>query len=150
MTSEDRQHKLTRKQQAFITVYLSNGFNATKAAIAAGYSRNSAYSIGWENLKKPEIAEAIEQALNERGITPATCQVLLGEMAFGADIVDFEPWLHGEKTLEQLRSEGIDTSLVRAARISNRGVYGRLGYMTVWGHCGSSPEYWGWSEKGAK
>ena len=29
--------------------------NATQAAIRAGYSKRTAYSIGNENLKKPEI-----------------------------------------------------------------------------------------------
>ena len=34
--------------------------NATEAAKLAGYSPKTAYSIGEENLKKPEIKKAIE------------------------------------------------------------------------------------------
>lgn len=50
---------LTQKQRDFIAAY-TESWHATKAAIAAGYSERSAYSIGSENLKKPEILEAIE------------------------------------------------------------------------------------------
>jgi phage terminase small subunit len=37
---------------------------ATRAAIAAGYSRKTARSIGAENLTKPDIAAEIEKGLN--------------------------------------------------------------------------------------
>ena len=53
--------KLTKKQDAFVKAYLLNGFNATQAAIEAGYSEKTAYSIGNENLSKPEIKKAIEK-----------------------------------------------------------------------------------------
>ena len=56
---------LTPKQQRFVDEYLID-LNATQAAIRAGYSEKTAYSIGDENLKKPEIKKAIEQAQKER------------------------------------------------------------------------------------
>ena len=40
--------------------------NATQAAIRAGYSEKTAYSIGNENLMKPEIAKAIQNAQQKR------------------------------------------------------------------------------------
>ncbi len=54
---------MTPKQQRFAEEYVVD-HNATQAAIRAGYSEKTAYSIGHENLKKPEIAAAIaaEQA----------------------------------------------------------------------------------------
>jgi hypothetical protein len=52
---------LTQKQQRFMEEYCVD-LNATQAAIRAGYSPSSAYSIGSENLKKPEIVEAIQVA----------------------------------------------------------------------------------------
>jgi phage terminase small subunit len=55
---------LTDKQRLFIQNYLSNGFNATKAALDAGYSENTAYSIASENLRKPEIRSAIDAELD--------------------------------------------------------------------------------------
>ena len=57
--------KLTAKQQRFVEEYLVD-LNATQAAIRAGYSTNTAGSIGDENLKKPEIKSAIDKALAER------------------------------------------------------------------------------------
>ena len=51
---------LTTKQQIFVQEYLVD-FNATRSALAAGYSKASAYSIGSANLQKPEIMEAIKK-----------------------------------------------------------------------------------------
>jgi hypothetical protein len=50
--------KLTPKQQKFVTEYLVD-LNATQAAIRAGYSPKRADAIGWENLRKPQIEQAI-------------------------------------------------------------------------------------------
>lgn len=57
--------KLTDKQSMFIREYLVD-FNATQAAIRAGYSKRTAGQIGHENLDKPDIAAAIEEAKAER------------------------------------------------------------------------------------
>ncbi|MEL7656349.1 MAG: terminase small subunit [Bacillota bacterium] len=57
--------KLTAKQQRFVEEYLID-LNATQAAIRAGYSPATAYSIGSELLKKPEIRARIDIALAER------------------------------------------------------------------------------------
>lgn len=46
---------MTTKQRLFCEEYLRNNFNATKAAIFAGYSQKNAGNIGFENLEKPEI-----------------------------------------------------------------------------------------------
>lgn len=55
---------LTPKQQRFVDEYLID-LNATQSAIRAGYSEKTAYSVGHENLKKPEIQKAIEEAKNQ-------------------------------------------------------------------------------------
>ena len=57
--------KLTAKQQAFVAEYLV-GLNATQAAIRAGYSEKTAAVIGVENLRKPNIAQAIAEAQAQR------------------------------------------------------------------------------------
>lgn len=51
---------LTPKQKRFIEEYTID-MNATRAAIRAGYSQKTAYSIGQELLTKPEISAAIAQ-----------------------------------------------------------------------------------------
>lgn len=56
---------MTKKQKAFVEEYLID-LNATQAAIRAGYSPDTAGSIGSENLKKPEIRARIERAMAER------------------------------------------------------------------------------------
>lgn len=56
---------LTAKQQAFVLEYLVD-LNASQAAIRAGYSKRTAGQIGDENLKKPQIAQAIREAMNSR------------------------------------------------------------------------------------
>ena len=53
------------KQQRFVEEYLID-LNATQAAMRAGYSQQTAHSIGHENLSKPEIAEAIAKAAADR------------------------------------------------------------------------------------
>lgn len=55
---------LTAKQRKFADNYIKLG-NATDAAIKAGYSPKTAYSIGNENLNKPEIKAYIDERLEE-------------------------------------------------------------------------------------
>lgn len=56
---------LTAKQQRFCDEYLID-LNATQAAIRAGYSEKTAYSIGNENLNKPELKKYIEDRMAEK------------------------------------------------------------------------------------
>lgn len=44
----------------FAMEYLRD-FNATRAAIALGYSKKTAYSIGWELLRKPEVQAEVKR-----------------------------------------------------------------------------------------
>lgn len=57
--------KLNDRQELFCLEYMKD-LNATQAAIRAGYSEDSAGSIGFENLKKPEIQNRIAGLLEER------------------------------------------------------------------------------------
>ncbi len=56
--------KLTNKQTLFISEYCID-CNASRAALAAGYSEDTAAHMGWENLQKPQIATAIREKLLE-------------------------------------------------------------------------------------
>ena len=72
---------LTAKQAAFVKAYLVD-LNATQAAIRAGYSERSAYSIGQENLCKPEIQAAIQEEVKKRSErTEITADMVLREFA---------------------------------------------------------------------
>lgn len=94
---------LTPKQQRFVQEYLVD-LNATQASIRAGYSADTAYSIGHENLSKPEIAEALREAQAERAKrTEITQDRVLQELAkigfsdirrvvkWGSGVYDTEP-----------------------------------------------------------
>jgi phage terminase small subunit len=76
---------LTPKQQRVVDEYLVD-LNATQAAIRAGYSEKTAYSIGNENLSKPEIAKAIEGSQTARAkrtkITADHVLTELGKLGF--------------------------------------------------------------------
>lgn len=56
---------LTPKQHMFVKEYLVD-LNATQAAIRAGYSARTANRMGTENLAKPVIASAIQEAMDKR------------------------------------------------------------------------------------
>lgn len=54
---------MTDKQKRFCEEYLVD-CNAKQAAIRAGYSARTAYSIGDENLKKPELRAYIKERMD--------------------------------------------------------------------------------------
>jgi phage terminase small subunit len=77
---------LTAKQQTFVAEYLANGFNATQAAISAGYSAKTADSQACRLLKLPAVAAAVEEGKRERledlEITGARVLKEIGKVAF--------------------------------------------------------------------
>ncbi len=78
--------QLTEKQELFCQAYLID-FNATKAAKEAGYSVDTAYAIGAENLRKPQIQARIFELRQETGkafnITRERIAQELALIAFG-------------------------------------------------------------------
>ena len=58
------ERKLTAKQRLFCDEYIKSG-NAKDAALKAGYSAKTAYSIGNENLNKPELKSYIDAKMAE-------------------------------------------------------------------------------------
>ena len=84
---------MTKKQKRFCEEYLID-LNATQAAIRAGYSPETAYSIGQENLKEPELHTRISRAMAERskrtGINADRVLTELAKIAFvnAADVID--------------------------------------------------------------
>jgi phage terminase small subunit len=60
MKKKSQKRGLSYKQALFVEEYLVD-LNATQAAIRAKYSKNSATEIGYENLRKPHIKEAIQE-----------------------------------------------------------------------------------------
>ena len=55
---------MTDKQKAFIAEYLVD-YNATQAAIRAGYDEGTAYNSGYKNLRNPDIRKAIKDEIDK-------------------------------------------------------------------------------------
>lgn len=56
---------LNKRQKDFVNYYLIS-WNATEAAKQAGYSEKTAASMGYENLRKPEIKAYIHERTHAR------------------------------------------------------------------------------------
>jgi phage terminase small subunit len=121
--SPELRANLTPKPQLFVQEYLVD-LNGKQAAIRAGYSEDSATEIGYENLRKPHVLQAIEYALMERtGITRSRLVDELGAVAFSNikdvvswtdEVTDLAPgdkyWINGE---EHVAGEGGITRVIR-------------------------------------
>jgi phage terminase small subunit len=115
-----KKNKLTPKQKRFIDEYLVD-LNATQAAIRAGYSKRTACFIGYENLTKPQIKEALgvaQENLSRR--TQVTQEQVIAELAAiaFANIGDVMSWGPGGvlmKSAEELPPE----VLASVADVSN-------------------------------
>lgn len=79
--------RISNKRRMFIEEYLHD-FNATQAAIRAGYSERSARSIGQRLLTIDDISEAINERIAERAMSADEVLIRLGEQA-RASVEDF-------------------------------------------------------------
>ena len=108
--------KLTNRQKLFIDEYLID-LNATQAAIRAGYSVNSAHTIGNENLNKTYIKEQIEKKLAERskrtGINAERIVNELAKIAFlnPTDVINMH-----DATIEECATRE-DTSTISSIKV---------------------------------
>lgn len=115
--------RLTPKQKRFVEEYCVD-MNATQAAIRAEYSKRTAYSIGQENLKKPEIKAAIDKALQDiRDVTLANAyevekyltSVMRGESQ--AEIVVIEGTGEGMSAARRMDKAPDEKERLKAAEI---------------------------------
>ena len=105
--TEEKAHKLTRKRKAFADEILNNPETTiTKAAQKAGYSPKTAYSIGSELLKKPEIMAYLNSHATEAE------QVLIEAMKAKRAIYKFNP---ETKYIEHVADEDDHAIRIRAA-----------------------------------
>jgi len=111
--------RLTDRQRVFLDCYLGEHFlNATRAALAAGYSPKCAAQQGSKNLAKPHIRRHIDQRLGRHGITADRILEEKARIVFGGNIADFEPFLLGRKTMAELEAEGVDTAVLARAKFA--------------------------------
>lgn len=110
-TTDFSEKKLTPKQRLFVESYASNGFNATKAAIAAGYSEATAYSQGSRLLKDVEIKAALDQFFQENTMRALEVLSRLSDHARG-DIGDIWDESTGQVDWGKARAMG-KTALIK-------------------------------------
>ena len=82
MPKPPKGEKLNQRQILFVAHYLIC-WNASEAARKAGYSAKTAYSIGWENLRKPEIKSLIQERMAEYVMSANEALARLSQMASG-------------------------------------------------------------------
>ena len=83
------ERRLSKKQKLFVEYYLQT-WNATQAAIKAGYSKRSARFIGSQNLTKVYIAKEIKRRVDEVCMSSDEALTLLSDQARGdfADLAE--------------------------------------------------------------
>ncbi len=86
--------KVDERYKLFVAEYLTN-FNATKAAIAAGYAPKAAHVTGCLLLKNDKVQRLIQEAMNDRvertKVTQDRVVKELAKIAF-ANMKDFVRW----------------------------------------------------------
>ncbi len=105
---------LTTKQRAFVLAYLSNNFNATQAALTAGYSDATAYSQGARLLKNVGIKKAIDAFFEENTMGAKEALYLLTQHARG-DIGELWDESTGQVDWKAARAAG-KTHLIKSIR----------------------------------
>ena len=118
--------KLTDKERRFCEEYVID-WNATRSAIAAGYSKKTAAVIGFENLTKPYIKEYISKIKEDlsklSGVTALRNILELKKMAYSniADLkIDWDNLQNWDELTEDQKasiSEVITTINVRGKHI---------------------------------
>lgn len=108
--------KLTDKQQAFINAYL-RCFNATKAAIEAGYSEHTANEIGSQNLAKVSIQDAIRARMEIDAMSATEVLFHLAQIARG----DFDDISDNHGGLDMIEARRVGkTNLIK--RVKNKAI----------------------------
>lgn len=102
------ERKLTPKEERFCYEYLASGLNATKAALAAGYSKKTAAFIGAENLRKPKIKTRIDEMKSNLAETAGITALMIAKehakIAFSSIAQLHDTWIT-RKDFELLTDE---------------------------------------------
>ena len=98
---------LNKKQRMFLNEYLMD-FNATQAAIRAGYSEKTAYSMGSRLLKNVEIEQGIQKRLDEAKMSADDVLLALAEIANASvdDVMDIESGKKVSLNFQKAKDQG--------------------------------------------
>ena len=93
---------LTDRMKRFVEEYTGpSKLNATRAAIASGYAENSASESGYENLRKPQIRDAIAKRLEQYSMPVAEATERMAQFARGS----LAPFLTADGHVDLLTEE---------------------------------------------
>lgn len=102
---------MTNKQKRFCEEYIVD-MNATEAAKRAGYSEKTAYSIGNENLNKPEIQNYIQEL---------TDQMKADSIASAEEVLQYlTSVLRGDEMDEAIVTESVGDGMSEARRMNKK------------------------------
>lgn len=125
---------LNDKQRRFVDEYLVD-CNATQAAIRAGYSAKTAANIGHENLRKPEIAQAIQEGLEaasvRTGVTLDRVLLELARIAF-SDVRKVASWGANGAILRESNTIEDDAAAAIAEVSQTTGQFGPAVKVKLW------------------
>ena len=109
---------LTDKMKRFIDEYTGpSRLNATRSALAAGYSENTAAAIGWENLRKPSISRAIAERLKEFSMSAAEATERMAQFAQGSLVPFLTPDGHVDLSTDEAQD---NLHLIRKLKMTTR------------------------------
>lgn len=103
--------KLTRKQETFVETFLETG-NATESALEAYDTTDpvTAASIGYENLRKPQIQEAVTERLTLEKVEKAHESLL---SAVRLDYFVFPKRMEDDEITEHVEAQGLTVLNIR-------------------------------------
>ena len=111
--------ELTGKQKKFCEEYIYD-FNGTRAAIAAGYSENTASEMAYENLNKPQIKAYLKVLQSDlektSGITRLKVLREHEKLAFSSIAHLHNTWIE-RKQFDKLTEEQKSLSFVKSSAI---------------------------------
>ncbi len=111
--------QLTTKQRAFVEAYLANGFNASAAALTAGYKTRQS---GDENVSNPVIAALIQQRITDMTMRADEALLRLSDMA-RADMSDFVSMVGTMPYLDLEKAKGHHKlHLLKKFKVTDKGV----------------------------
>lgn len=111
------ENELSDKRQAFIDAYMVNGHNATQAAIAAGYSKETARQQGSRLLTNVDVRAEINRLLDQHSMPSEEVIARLTEHARGdlGDVIDDD----GAFNWKEARAKG-KTGLIKKVKRKTR------------------------------
>jgi phage terminase small subunit len=98
---------VTPKQRAFVLEYIKD-FNATQAALRAGYSPKTARFIGAENLTKPNISSEIDKEFEKRAMSATEVISRMTDIARGSgdDYLHIDDYGYAGIDLHKMKEAG--------------------------------------------